>query len=92
MGELTSNIIIIIVISAILGFAISYIVKAKKKGVKCIGCPDGASCSKSSCNSGETNTATPDVNTISSNNCSCNNGSCSDTNTGCGGSCGCKRD
>jgi len=37
--------IIIAVIVAILGFVIRYIYKAKKKGVKCIGCPDGGSCS-----------------------------------------------
>lgn len=36
--------IIGIVVLLILGVAIAYIVKAKKKGVKCIGCPDGASC------------------------------------------------
>ena len=32
------------IIVVILGFAISYIHKAKKKGIKCIGCPDGAKC------------------------------------------------
>ena len=32
------------IIAVILGFAISYIRKTKKKGIKCIGCPDGAKC------------------------------------------------
>ena len=30
----------------IVGIAIIYIVKAKKSGVKCIGCPAGGKCSK----------------------------------------------
>lgn len=34
-----------LIIVAILGFAIRYIVKAKKSGVKCIGCSSGSSCS-----------------------------------------------
>ena len=41
------NIIAAVVVLAILGGAITYIVKAKKKGVKCIGCPSGANCSGS---------------------------------------------
>ena len=32
------------VLAAMLGSAITYIVKAKKKGVKCIGCPAGGKC------------------------------------------------
>ena len=39
------NFIIIAIIGLILGSAILYIHKAKKKGVKCIGCPDSAACS-----------------------------------------------
>lgn len=38
------NIIAIILIVLILGLAITYIVRAKKKGVTCIGCPSGESC------------------------------------------------
>ncbi len=38
------NIIIIAILVAILGFAIFYIVKAKKSGKKCIGCPDAGNC------------------------------------------------
>lgn len=33
------------VLAAMLGSAITYIIKAKKKGVKCIGCPAGGKCS-----------------------------------------------
>ena len=39
-----ADIIVIAVIALILGLAIFYIVKAKKSGKKCIGCPNGASC------------------------------------------------
>ena len=38
------EIIAIIAIVLILGGAVFYIVKAKKSGKKCIGCPDGCSC------------------------------------------------
>ena len=40
-----ADIIVIAVIALILGLAIFYIVKAKKSGKKCIGCPDSGSCS-----------------------------------------------
>ena len=48
------NLILILVISLILGLAIGYIWKAKKRGVKCIGCPDSGACSGkcSSCSCG----------------------------------------
>ena len=39
------NIILILVIGLILGLASGYIYKAKKRGVKCIGCPDSGACS-----------------------------------------------
>lgn len=38
------EIIAIVAIALIIGGAVFYIVKAKKSGRKCIGCPDGASC------------------------------------------------
>ena len=38
------NVIVIAVIAAILGAAIWYIRKEKRKGAACIGCPHGASC------------------------------------------------
>ena len=36
--------LIIGIIVVILGLAVLYIRKARKKGVKCIGCPDGSKC------------------------------------------------
>ena len=38
------NFIVTGMILLIVGAAIVYIVKAKKKGVKCIGCPAGGNC------------------------------------------------
>ena len=42
-------IILILVIAAIIGSAALYIYKEKKRGVKCIGCPNGCSCSSGGC-------------------------------------------
>ncbi len=39
------NFIVIVILAVILGSAITYIVKAKKKGVKCIGCSAACNCS-----------------------------------------------
>ncbi len=45
------DIIAIIIILVILGLALTYIIRQKKKGVKCIGCPSGKTCaSKKSVN------------------------------------------
>ncbi len=38
------DILVIAAIALIIGSVVVYIRKAKKKGIKCIGCPDGASC------------------------------------------------
>ena len=38
------NYIIIGIILIVVGLAVAYIIKAKKNGKKCIGCPHGASC------------------------------------------------
>jgi hypothetical protein len=40
-GEVISIILIVLIISSV----IIYIVRAKQKGVKCIGCPDAKKCS-----------------------------------------------
>ncbi|MBQ4530702.1 MAG: FeoB-associated Cys-rich membrane protein [Lachnospiraceae bacterium] len=40
-----ANVIVVGVLLIIIGAAVCYIVKAKKSGVKCIGCPAGGSCS-----------------------------------------------
>ena len=37
--------LVIAVVAVIVGLGIWYLYRAKKKGVKCIGCPDGAKCS-----------------------------------------------
>ena len=39
-----TDIIVIAVIALIVGAAVGYIVKAKRKGQKCIGCPYSSSC------------------------------------------------
>lgn len=40
-----ANLIVTGIILIIVGVATTYIVKAKKNGTKCIGCPAGAKCS-----------------------------------------------
>lgn len=44
------NLIVIIILAVIIGLSVWKIVSEKRKGVKCIGCPHGKSCS-SNCNS-----------------------------------------
>ena len=39
------NLIILAVIGLIVGHAAGYVYKAKKRGVKCVGCPDSGTCS-----------------------------------------------
>lgn len=46
-----SNVIAVIVLVLVVGGAIVYIVKSKKKGVKCIGCPYAGGCTSNSCGS-----------------------------------------
>lgn len=38
------TILVIVLLALILGGAVRYIYKAKKSGVKCIGCPSGGKC------------------------------------------------
>lgn len=40
------NFIIVAVLLVIVGLAVGYIVKSKRSGKKCIGCPDSGSCGK----------------------------------------------
>lgn len=42
------NVIIAVVLLAIIGGAAGYVIKAKKSGKKCIGCPDSGRCGKDS--------------------------------------------
>lgn len=39
-----ADVIAVIVLAILIGGAVTYIVNAKKKGVKCIGCPAGGNC------------------------------------------------
>jgi len=47
-----SNLVIVLILVAILGAAARYVVKAKKNGRKCIGCPDGCCPSVEKCGKG----------------------------------------
>lgn len=38
------NIIAALVLAALIGGAVVYLIKAKRNGVKCVGCPAGGSC------------------------------------------------
>ena len=40
-----TDIVIIVIVLAIIGAAVGYVIRAKKRGVKCIGCPNGCKCS-----------------------------------------------
>ncbi|MBR3994570.1 MAG: FeoB-associated Cys-rich membrane protein [Clostridia bacterium] len=44
-----TDIIISIILIIIVGSAVGYIIKAKKSGKKCIGCPDSGTCDKCNC-------------------------------------------
>ena len=47
-----ADLIVVAVVLIVLGLVTFYIIRAKKQGQKCIGCPDGCSCAaKGSCNS-----------------------------------------
>lgn len=49
------DIVVAVILIIVLGLSISYIVRAKRRGVKCIGCPSGKSCGgsgTSSCSCG----------------------------------------
>ncbi len=47
MTDIWINIIVIAILIVIIGGAIAYIVKEKKKGVRCIGCPAAGTCARS---------------------------------------------
>lgn len=46
--------LLIFVIAAIAGLAIWYVIKSKKRGSKCIGCPEGGHCAGCSHGCGKT--------------------------------------
>ena len=41
-----TDFMILVIIIVIVGTSVCYIIKEKKRGVKCIGCPFGDTCSK----------------------------------------------
>lgn len=44
------NLIVVGIVLVIVGAAVFYIWKEKKKGTRCIGCPSGGKCSCKECN------------------------------------------
>lgn len=42
--NMVENIIVVIILLLLIGGAVAYLIKAKRSGVKCIGCPAGGSC------------------------------------------------
>ncbi len=50
MGTVFTNIILIVILVALVGGAVLYIYREKKKGVHCIGCPYAGKCGKQKCN------------------------------------------
>ena len=45
----SKDIVVIVILAVILVVAITYIIKEKKNGAKCIGCPHAKACGKKSC-------------------------------------------
>jgi len=53
------NAIVILILAIIVGAAVAYIIKEKKRGVKCIGCPYAGQCAnRSKCSNGESKSFT----------------------------------
>lgn len=51
-----ADVITVIILVVVIGAAVAYIIKAKKSGVKCIGCPSSGMCSghcTGNCSGGE---------------------------------------
>lgn len=44
-----ADIIILVILLVLVGTAVTYIVKQKKRGVKCIGCSSAGTCQKKCC-------------------------------------------
>lgn len=44
-----SDIVVIAIVAVIVVLALRYIIKTKKSGAKCIGCPSGGCCDQKSC-------------------------------------------
>ena len=41
-----ADVVIVLILIVIVGGAVGYIIKEKKKGTKCIGCPHSGNCGK----------------------------------------------
>lgn len=48
-----TDLIIVLVLLALVGGAVRYLYRAKKRGQRCVGCPDGGSCGGNCCCGGE---------------------------------------
>jgi hypothetical protein len=46
------DVVIILVVAAILAAAVWYVVKEKKQGKRCVGCPYAGECAKKACGCG----------------------------------------
>jgi len=46
------NVIIILVVALIIGGIVAYLLRAKKRGETCIGCPHAKQCSSKNCSCG----------------------------------------
>lgn len=47
------NVVIIAVLIAVISLSVGYIIKTKKNGGKCIGCPSGHECERCNCGCNE---------------------------------------
>ncbi len=48
-----SNLIVILILLAIVGAAATYVIRARKQGRKCIGCPNSKQCGNGCCGCGD---------------------------------------
>ena len=44
-----ADLIVIAVVAAILGLAVWFVVRSRKKGIQCVGCPDAKTCASRGC-------------------------------------------
>ena len=44
-----TDILVIALVAVIVGLAVWYVIRARKKGVKCVGCPEGLQCGSKGC-------------------------------------------
>jgi uncharacterized protein (UPF0333 family) len=51
------NLLLVLVILLIVGSAAAYVIRAKKQGQKCVGCPYSKECASRGCGCGKNGTA-----------------------------------